>query len=330
MRRVLVGALAAALPACFVAAGVTFAEEGAAPAAGPPEGLGLAAKYPDDAGIERDPEVIFAEGFENGEIPTVGYEQTGGFFDLKGYPKLMHITDREAAVGGHSLELIHPAKVISPQWMHRKFPGEDVVYVRFYRKFSPDWVWPPLGAHDTLLFAGKYANPVSTDLTLYLDIPQGPAKRLDKDNWDLTRQPELVLKSSFQGPGLDFGHKGPVISHVGYDNYYGLPYNVRPAPVLEAGRWYCFEYMAKMNSTPDSRDGEVRLWVDGQLITEMKGLTLRNASHMDIKWDRWMLGPRYGGEGFKSGPPREQRSWIDGIVVSRRYVGPAVPAKPQR
>jgi len=326
MSNVLTGSLCV----CLLLVAAAFAQEGSTSAAAPPQGPGLAAGYPGDIGIEKDPAVIFAEGFEGGEIPTVGYEKTGGFFDLKGYPKEMHITDKVAAVGSRSLELIHPAKVISPQWMHRKFPGEDVVYVRFYRKFARDWVWPRLGAHDTLLFAGKYANPVSTDLSLYLDVPQGPAKRLDKDNWDLARQPELVLKSSFQGPGLDFGHQGPVISHVGYDNYYGLPYNVRPAPVLVGGRWYCFEYMAKMNSAPDSRDGEVRLWVDGQLITEMKGLTLRNAGHMNTKWDRWMLGPRYGGEGFKAGPPRQQSSWFDGIVLSRRYVGPAVPAKPEQ
>ena len=444
-----------------------------------PEGAGLAAKYPGDVGLEKDPAVIFAEGFEGGQLPTVGYEELGGFYDLKGYPKEMCITDKEAAVGKHSLELVHPAGIVSPQWLYRKFPGQDAVYVRFYRKYERDWAWPPLGAHDTLLFAGRYDNPASTDLTLYLDIPQGPSQRVGKGNWDLSRQPELVLKSSFQGAGLDFGLKRAIVSHVGWDNYYSLPYNIKPAPVLEGGRWYCFEYMAKMNSAPDKKDGEVRLWVDGELITEtgaftfrkgewtevefkaaaahsgwamegasmagslldnlklvfqgeqgdkfliddfeigagpagdtpgqvvfaekfdegpghfgggevadggvdgskaycfgpkgcwiwdafsapvddsttirfklkplcdadevtvlvwskklnlncryyLTGLLLRNATRGDIKWDRWMLGPRYGGrdpDGQNRGAPREQRSWIDAIVLSTGYIGPAI------
>ncbi|MFH1071497.1 MAG: hypothetical protein V1794_17900 [Candidatus Glassbacteria bacterium] len=276
----------------------------------------------DDA-VKNDPNIIFYEDFENQDIPTVDYGDTGGFYDLNGYPDQMYITGSEAAVGSHSLELIHPAGVISPQWMHRKFFGVDSIFVRFYRKYDKDYVWPPLGSHDTYIFAGNYNSPTSTDLTLYLDIPQGPVVRIDKGNWDLSRQPELVLKSSFQGPGLDFGLDREIISHDAFDNYYGLPYNLRPAPVMEAGRWYCFEYMAKMNSAPEAKDGEVRLWIDGRPVTEMKGLTLRNANHMYVQWNHWMLGPRYGGTNFETGPTTTIKSWIDAIAVSTKYIGTA-------
>ena len=288
---------------------------------------GLADKYPGDQGIEKDPAIIFAEGFEAGQIPTVDSGKIGGFYDLKGHPKDMHITVNEAEAGGHSLELVQPKGVVSPQWMHRNFPGQDTIYVRFYRKYAQDWVWPPTGAHDTLLFAGRYSSPAATDLTLYLDIPQGPTKWIDKKNRDLSRQPVLTLKSSYQGPGLDFGHGKPIISHVGWDNYYGLPYNIADAVYMEGGRWYCFEYMAKMNSVSDKGkgDGEIRLWIDGKLTTEITGLILRNDSHMEIKWDRWMLGPRYGIE--STGSPKAQNSWIDAIVVAKEYIGPITPKK---
>jgi len=33
-----------------------------------PEGPGLAAKYSDDKGVEKDPAVLFAEGFESGDL----------------------------------------------------------------------------------------------------------------------------------------------------------------------------------------------------------------------------------------------------------------------
>jgi len=441
----------------------------------PGQAVGLAAKYPGDKGIEGDPAVIFAEGFEAKDLPTAQYGKPGGFYDLNGYPKLMYLTGSEAAVGKQCLEMVHPQNSISPQWLHRSFLGEDTVYVRFYRKFERDWVWPVLGQHDTLIFAGKYDSPAATDLSLYLDL-FGVQQRWNSRNTVvdrvLNRQPAMVLKSSFQGQGLDFGIGKTIVSHVGWDNYYLLPYNRRPAPELAGGRWYCFEYMGKLNTPPDKRDGEVRMWVDGQLVTEMGafalkkgewtdvtlkardlragfgwqpaeglegsplnnlkmlfegaandrfllddftvtagmppqviyqekfeagsgkfsggevvggglagskalsfgpkgcwvwdafttpaedsatlrfklkplcdvdkvtllvwsdklknncrydvcGLLLRDAAHSDIKWDRFMFGPRYAGKGYKEGPPREQKSWIDGLVVSRRYVGPA-------
>ncbi|MBI3845469.1 MAG: hypothetical protein HY292_12615 [Planctomycetes bacterium] len=40
-----------------------------------------------------------------------------------------------------------------------------------------------------------------------------------------------------------------------------------------------------------------------------------------VVWDHWMLGPRYGGKDFKTGPPADQKSWIDAIVVAKRRVG---------
>ena len=119
----------------------------------PPQAAGLAARYPGDRGIEKDPSVIFAEGFEGKNLPTAEYGKPGGFYDLNGYPKLMYLT--------------------------------------------------------------------------------------------------------------------------------------------------------------------------GNCRYDVCGLLLRDAAHSDIKWDRFMFGPRYGGKGYKEGPPREQKSWIDGLVVSRRYVGPA-------
>jgi hypothetical protein len=339
MKAGLLCGLAVALLALLVAAGEAKAGEEAAsaPPPRPSTAPGLAARYPGDLGIDTDPAVIFAEGFEGGQIPTVRDGQVGGFFDLKGVPKEMYITSAEAAVGGHSLELLHTRGVISPQWFHHTFPGQDTVYVRFYRKFATDWVWPPLGMHDTILFAGKYQSPASTDLSLYLDIGainQHWARRKTLEDVVLNKEPVLVLKASFQGPGLDFGPdwlstkslaNKEVVSHVGWDNYYPLPLNVKPAPVLQGGTWYCWEYMGKMNSGPNVKDGEVRLWIDGVLVTEEKGLILRDPQHMGIKWDRWMLGPRYGGPGYKTGPPQDQKSWIDGIVAATRYIGPAAP-----
>ena len=85
--------------------------------------------------------------------------------------------------------------------------------------------------------------------------------------------------------------------------------------------------MGKMNTGPGRKDGELRLSVNGQLVTEMTGLVLRNDTHATIQWDHWLLGPRYGdSQEYGQGPPRELKSWIDGLVVGTNRIGPAAKA----
>ena len=50
--------------------------------------------------------------------------------------------------------------------------------------------------------------------------------------------------------------------------------------------------------------------------------------HATIQWDHWLLGPRYGeSQEYGQGPPRELKSWIDGLVVATSRIGPAVKAR---
>src|SRR5690349_14505544 len=107
-RSLLAAALVAAL--CLHAAGQV-------PPAKQASGF-LSDRHPADVGIESHPAVIFAESFESAEIPQVGYDELGGFYDLKGAPREMHVTGDEAAVGKRSLALVHPAGETSPAWIH--------------------------------------------------------------------------------------------------------------------------------------------------------------------------------------------------------------------
>jgi len=67
---------------------------------------------------------------------------------------------------------------------------------------------------------------------------------------------------------------------------------------------------------------------DIELVTEMTGLVLRNGTHATIQWDHWLLGPRYGeSQEHGQGPPRELKSWSDGLVVATSRIGPAVKAR---
>jgi len=50
---------------------------------------------------------------------------------------------------------------------------------------------------------------------------------------------------------------------------------------MERGRWYCLEAMARLN-TPYLSDGEVRMWVDGQLVILLQNLGFRDGWHYAV------------------------------------------------
>ena len=102
-------------------------------------GPGLAASFPGDAGIERDPRVIFVEDFEAASVEAVAKR-----WDTAGATKSMSLTkdvpagskgrqsllmDRLSGSGGN---LYRRLRNKSGGW------GYDRVFARYYVKFDPD------------------------------------------------------------------------------------------------------------------------------------------------------------------------------------------------
>ena len=121
----------------------------------------------------------------------------------------------------------------------------------------------------------------------------------------------------------------------------------KPVPIAR-GEWVCVELMVQLNSAPDKHDGELALWIDGQLAMHFaKGLRrgpwsgmgfdlaefggepfegLRLRTNMDLKINHLWL-EHYVDEGAQrqnkvQNPNRTNRVWFDDIVVSTAYVGP--------
>ncbi len=90
---------------------------------------GLSAKYPADAGIERDLAVLFAEDFESGDMKK--WDQVQGRMVMTedspnaGRWCVQALMERGRNTGGNAIK-----------WF---MPGADAVYARFYVKFSPDY-----------------------------------------------------------------------------------------------------------------------------------------------------------------------------------------------
>ena len=273
---------------------------------------GLAAQYPGDAGIAGDPDVLFADNFESGEMKK--WDQKRG--------RVVMIEDKPNA-GRWCVQMpMERGKNHGGDAIKWFMPGANAVYARLYVKFSPDYqynhhfVW--LGANQRTnkwsafgkaglkpngtyystgmepWFAwGKNPSPGEVNLyTYYLDME--PDRKMDK-YWG----------NGFFPPGPGKGKA------TGKD---------RVIPKLN--EWQCWEFMIQANTAPDKADGRQAMWLDGKLAGEFTGIRWRN--DLDLKVNCFWL-EHYG---YDEGDPTKQywkdsqSVWFDDVVVARRYIGP--------
>lgn len=253
----------------------------------------------------QDPDWIFCDDFETGTLPDNGwyYNSLGGTY-FPSYPNAStFINSTESYSGAKCLEQYIPAGNTGSQGRASiQFTAQDTIYVRYYRKFETGWVFnSDRPMHSTLLFAGTYVSPTTTDLTIY------------EDNHDVTNKTQITVRSAYQDNMIL-----PEATNYVKESYLAMPFNVTEPVVFVPGQWYEIQYMVKMN-TPELQDGELKLWVDGTLVKHHKNLVLRDDLHSSIQFDRFMFGPNYP----PSGPPQNQSNYIDALVISTAYIDPA-------
>lgn len=288
---------------------------GAAASAG--DDAGLSARHPNDAGIECDPAVLFAENFESGDtrkwdsrkepVAVVAETPNSGKYCVK-----MEM-QRGRNTGGDL-----------KKWF---MPGADAVYVRFYVKFSPDYqychhfIW--LGANQRTnkwsAFGKAGLKPNGTYYSTGMEPwfawgKNPPPGEVNLYTYYLDMEPDRKMNkywgNAFFPPGQGKGSEaGPQ----------------RIIPPL--GRWQCWEFMIQANSAPDKADGRQAMWVDGKLAGEFTGIRWRN--DMDLKVNCLWL-EHYGYD--ESDPTKHfwkdrQSVWFDDIVVATRYIGPIVKSQ---
>lgn len=304
---------------------------------GLPEGAGLAAKYPGDAGIARDPRVLFAENFETGTIQEIAkrWSDTSN----KGGKVMAFSTDVAPGSGGkRSLQMTATLKENTGGHLYRRLSqGVETAFARFYVKFPAD-----AGYIHHFVHLGGYNPPTRW--------PQGGAGVRPRGNDRVTFGIE---------PFGDYGrHPAPgawgfyaywhemKISADG--RYWGN--GLRPArpALVPRGRWQCVEVMLKLNSAPDRPDGELALWLDGKLVAHFvkgvrrgrwtgMGFSLAERGGQPFEGFRWRTSSdlkinffsllhyvtEHAARHNKAANPNPiNRVWFDDVVVSTAYVGP--------
>jgi hypothetical protein len=306
-----------------------------------PEGPGLAAQYPGDAGITGAPEVLLAEGFEAGELPEI-LRRWDSASDRGA--RVLSLSDDvpfpDATAGRHSLKITaHPGKDDGGHLYTRLSRGVETAFVRFYVKFPE-----PAGYVHHFVHVGGYLPETRW--------PQGGAGERPRgdDRFTVGIEP-FGQEGRMPPPGLwnlyTYWHE---MKRSADGRYWGnalTPAAPQPAP---AGRWQCVELMIRLN-TPGRRDGELALWLDGHLVTHIRqgtsrgpwsglgfqvrdvggepfeGFDFRTTADLKVNF-LWLL--HYVTETSQrrnriEDPARSVSVLFDHVVVATRYIGPVQP-----
>jgi len=270
-----------------------------------PEGNGLAAKYPGDTGIERDPSTIFVENFESGDLKK--WDDRDG----NRPPEVELVADGANVRGGKwAAQLTVPkGKGVGAdltKWFAR---GYDQVYARWYCRFAPDYDQGNLNHTGGNLVAAR-ARPL---------LGVSGVKPNGTDRFCTGLEPWRDWKRNAPPGELMFYTYYPDMKRDPSGPYYGNPFKPEKKVLLEHGRWYCLEMMVKAN-TSGQTDGEQAFWVDGELKGRFTGIRWRATDALKINCF-WLLL-------YIHDNPQTNRIWVDDIVVATEYVGAVKTAIP--
>ena len=218
---------------------------------------GLAAAYPGDVGIAKDPKVIFATSFEDGIQEPLKITRKG----------VSTVEDAAIAFAGSRCARITATKDVDEggdivlSWAE----GVETCYLRVYVRFDQATLMPHhfvniTGMTDTYKYrwggAAGLRPPGGKDgkVGTTLEPPKG-----ENGKWHFyTYWHEM---RSWQTPeGRTDGRPNA---------YYGNGFSMEDSPAVIRDRWICMEMMLKLNQIGQS-DGEQAFWIDGKLVGHWK------------------------------------------------------------
>jgi hypothetical protein len=202
-----------------------------------PEGrAGIAAKFPGDQGIEKHPDVIFVERFDEGSLDAVAKR----WDNVKDSRIMSLVSDApEGSADGTSLLMTHTGGQGTGGHLYRRLlPGHDVVFARFYVKFDP--ACAPIHHFGTNL--GGLNPPPPWPVGGAGERPPG-----DKRFW-------TGVEPYGKSWNWDFYTYWQGMHVHGDGRYWGTPFLTGgEKPTVEKGKWVCVEMMVPSGPTSTSR-----------------------------------------------------------------------------
>ncbi len=274
---------------------------------------------------------LIAENFEDTDFAGRGW------YDLPaGGINTLSSTDHIAG-SAHSLQVSFGQGQTTPTgWKGGRhlFTGTDGVYLRYWVKFSTNWVGSgqPYHPHEFLFLTnedGDYVGPSSTHLTLYVEenfqsgggsplLQAQDAQNIDASrvNQDLTAITENRAVSGCNGnqdgtPSQCYQVGTDWVNGKGWKSAQPL-FLQNPGPGYK-GDWHKVEAYFRLNSIAGGlgqRDGVAQYWLDGQLVIDRHDLVFRTGLHPNMKINQLLMAPYIG-----DGSPVAQSLWYDDLVV---------------
>ena len=285
-----------------------------------PEGnAGIAAQYPGDSGITSNGAVIFADGFENYNVPNDLWNTYFNVFQLNE----IRIAGEAARVysGNKALEFTMPRGTteLSNGVQMKVNPQRDVLFLRYYSKFDTSFDISGSchngGGISAHYFNGYNSTPgIRADgynkYLIEFECWRGDIQTANPGQYNVYIYHPLQRDNY----GDHFFPNGEVMPNTSLAFNFGPDFVSRPNVIPQPGRWYCHEVMLKAN-TVGLKDGRIACWLDGALIADFQNLELRKVDSLKI--DRFNVSFH-----SKSNPVRETRKWYDNIVAATSYIGP--------
>ena len=255
-------------------------------------------------------EIIFSDDFESGaladhweEIKATRKEdaeiETRPEYVFSGYRSLRLTAvenSGQAAVG---------------QVAHWFMPGYDQLYYRWYAKFSADFNQGDL-MHWTLIGGNSIYDMWSAS-------GKAGLKPTGRDFFTTSLEPWRNW-GRYPPPGaMNFYSYNPDMTASPDGYYWGNQFQPRVPFLIERGRWYCFEFLVKLND-PGIHNGEQAFWIDGVKIFLQKEIRWRDVDFLKLNLFWFSV--------YIHQSRQDNTCWFDNLVISTVYVGPlaAVPA----
>ena len=284
---------------------------------------GIASRYPNDVGIENDPDVILFDGFESYTSPSQLFTK----WDQAGRQANLRIaTEPGNFFGGRkSLEMKLPISgTETPNSVAKRLsPEQPVLFIRAYTKFDAGFNVTG-SCHNGFQVSGHYPGgagvPAPRDGTGFFlfavqnhktgtgrggEVQPGYGAVYSYWPYQRSRYGDHWYPDGWVGPG---GWGDWILYPNRYSHFSALP-NWQP----QRGIWYCYEFMVKAN-TVGSNNGVVAYWIDGNLAGYFPDLFIRSIDSLKIDYVALRL--------HATSSTRVNKKWYDNVVIARSYIGP--------
>lgn len=265
------------------------------------------------------PKVLFEETFEDANLSARGW-----------YDNVMPILSKAEAItaGGQSLEyhfLPGATAPINGGAMRKKFTPGDSVYLRYYVKYSANWVGSQKSYHPhEFMFMsnkdGDWSGMAYTYFTAYVEqnalrprlaIQDGRNVDLKNLNVNLVNVTENRSVAGCNGDSDGYGNGDCYAAGSGQywnDKHWIIDRTITP------GAWHKVEAYFKLNSISAGKgvaNGIMQYWLDDQLLVDYGNVVFRTGQYPDMLFSQFVIAPWIG-----DGSPIDQAFWVDELFVA--------------